>query len=259
MADPLTTWGMGEYALMAERLEPVAELAAELAKVEPGTRVLDVGCGTGNFALAAARRGASATGLDAEPVLLALAQSRGTDRVAWRRSDFVPLDAEDAAFDVVGSIFGAMYATDHEAAAAELARVCAPGGRIVTTAWVPGSFMPAFGAAVSPFIPPPPPGSGPPSRWGDEAGLGEIWQSTGVGIQAAREESVEIRFSGPEEATDFLIKTAGNVLAERDALERSGEWGDLRAAVESLVAERATSNGEGIAIPLQYLLAIAAN
>lgn len=259
MGDPSTTWGMGEYALMAERLEPVAELAAEMAKVESGVRVLDVACGTGNFAVAAARRGAEATGLDAEPVLLELAERRGEERVTWRSSGFVPLEAETGSFDVVGSIFGVMYATDHEAAAAELARVCAPGGRIVTTAWVPGSFIPAFGGVVSPFIAPPPPGSGPPSRWGDEGSLREILRSTGVEVQAVRAESVDVRFSDPQEATDFLIKTAGNVVAERRSLEQSGGWGELRAAVESLVAERATSDGDGVVIHLRYLLVLATN
>ena len=259
MVDPSTTWGRGEYALMAERLQPAAELAAELARVEAGVRVLDVACGTGNFAVAAARRGGDVTGLDAEPVLLELAAGRGEDRVTWRGSDLVPLEAETGGFDVVGSIFGAMYAADHEAAAMELVRVCAPGGRIVTTAWVPGSFMPAFGAAVAPFLSPPPPGSGPPSRWGEEASLREIFGSAGVEIQIARIEGVELRFADREEAADFMIETAGNVVAERPSLEQGGEWGRLRAAVEGLVAESAVSDSGGVAIELRYLLAVFAS
>src|ERR687892_254219 len=103
-----TTWGMGEYARMAELLMPVAELVVERAEVAAGTRVLDVACGTGNVALLAAERGAAAVGV--------------------------------------------MYAVDHTRAAAELARVCRPGGRVIVTAWTPESFMPSLGAAVGPFL-----------------------------------------------------------------------------------------------------------
>jgi SAM-dependent methyltransferase len=257
MSLPTTTWGIGEYELMAERLRPAAEVAADSVGVGSGTRLLDVACGTGNLALAAAERGAVATGLDLEERLLQIARSRGGGQTTWRRSELLELDAESAAFDVVGSIFGAMYAADHEAAAAELARVCAPDGRVVSAAWTPDSFMPAFGRVASRFLPPPPSGAQPPSRWGEETALSEIFASAALRIESTGDETIELRFTDRGAATDFLIRTAGNVLAERRGLEQGGRWEELRRAVAELVCERDSSEGEQVLLTLSYLLAIA--
>ena len=166
-----TTWGAGQL-----RADGVAAAAGRGAgggawpRSPHGEAVLDVACGTGNGALAAAARGAApVVGVDLEPALLELAREAAPDvPVDWRVGDAVALPVDDAAFDVVVSVFGVMYAFDQPAAARELARALKPGGRAVLANWVPGSFLPAMGAALSPFLPPPPPGGAPPPRWGDE-------------------------------------------------------------------------------------------
>src|SRR4051812_6832136 len=107
---------------MARRLEPVAERVVELARLGPGDRVLDVACGTGNAALAAAKRGAHAVGVDFEPALLDIAHERES-AVEWLEGDIAALPVGDGEFDAVVSVFGAMYAPDQEAAARELVRV----------------------------------------------------------------------------------------------------------------------------------------
>src|SRR4051812_11612079 len=128
-------WDAGRYEHHAEQLEPAAARAAQLAAVGPGMRVLDVGCGSGNFAALSAAAGADTTGLDRAPRLLDVARAR----VPWAR--FVVGDATDmpftaGAFDAAVSVFGVIFAPA-EAAAAELVRVVRPGGRIVVTEWEP--------------------------------------------------------------------------------------------------------------------------
>jgi SAM-dependent methyltransferase len=211
---------------MAECLMPVALEAVELGGVSPGDRVLDVACGTGNGAVAAAERGAQAVGVDFEPALLELARERAP-ALAFVEGDAADLPFDDGAFDVVLSLFGVMYAPDHDRAARELTRATAAGGRIVLAAWTPGSFIPRMGAALDPYLPPPPPGSGPPSRWGDRAALTNLIG----GLETSDTRTLTID-AGP----DFLIDTAGHVLAERERLQSEGRWEDLRRDLETLIA-----------------------
>ena len=138
----------------------VAEELAEALDIVPGERVLDVACGSGNGALAAARRAwGNTVGVDFVPALL----ERGRERAAAERLDieFVEGDAadlpfEDGEFDVVMSIFGAMFAPDQEKAAAELLRVCKPGGRIGMANWVPDGAVGKMFMTIAKHAPPPP-------------------------------------------------------------------------------------------------------
>jgi ubiquinone/menaquinone biosynthesis C-methylase UbiE len=138
------TWASGDFSVVASRIVFQAEHLCETADLQAGWRVLDVATGSGNAAIAAARRGCEAVGVDYVPALL----ERGRIRAAAEHLDvrFVEGDAEDlrfpdAAFDAVLSIYGVMFAPDHHRAAAELARVCRPGGRIALASWTPDGFI----------------------------------------------------------------------------------------------------------------------
>jgi SAM-dependent methyltransferase len=252
-----TTWGLGDYPAMAQRLEPAAERAVELAEVGAGDRVLDIGCGTGNAALLASARGARVVvGVDPEPRLLAVASERAAD-VLWLPAGATSLPLPDAEFDVLLSVFGVMYEPDQEAAAQELARVCAPGARIALASWASGSFMPAMGAALAPFLPPPPAGGAPPSRWGDRDQLTALLAPVGIDLERTSSERIPLQFRSPIDAVGFLVRTAGHVIAERDRLTAEGRWPGLLAALGALVAERAEDGPRGIAIELEYALALA--
>ena len=133
-------WGDGDYARTAAQLAPAAEVLVNAAGVAAGDRVLDVGCGTGNAALIAAARGGRVTGVDESPGLveLAAAQARaaGADaRFVVGRAEALPV--EDAAFDVVLSSFGVIFAEDAPRAAAEMVRAARPGGVVALTSWRP--------------------------------------------------------------------------------------------------------------------------
>src|SRR4051812_28296253 len=105
---PATTWGLGDYPAMAERLMPAAREAVALAEIVPGERVLDVACGTGNGAKAAVELGAEVVGVDIEPELLAVARA-AVPEGEFLEGDALALPVEDATFDVVISIFGVIY------------------------------------------------------------------------------------------------------------------------------------------------------
>jgi SAM-dependent methyltransferase len=168
------TWSEGDFAMIGAPNVLVGERLCERLDVVPDERVLDVACGSGNTALAAARRAwGNTTGVDYVPDLLA----HGRERAAAEGLDidFVEGDAErlpfdDASFDVVTSTFGAMFAPNQRRTADELVRVCRPGGRIGMANWTPGGFIGGMFMTVAKHAPPPP-GLDPPPLWGTEERL----------------------------------------------------------------------------------------
>ncbi len=255
-----TTWSQGDYPSMAERLLPAAELVVDHAAITFGERVLDVACGTGNAALLAARHGADVDGVDIEPALLTIAGERAREvgvRVHWHRGEAEALDVADGEFDAVLSVFGAMYAADHEAAAGELARACAPDGRVVLASWTPGSFMPKLGGVFAPYLPPPPEGSSPPSRWGDPDALAQLLAGAGLRTGSSRRERLMLEFDSRHDAAHFLVDTAGHVVSERRRLQAEGRWTDLLADVSVLVAEEDRGRAGRAVLECEFLLSLA--
>ncbi|MFC4604642.1 class I SAM-dependent methyltransferase [Rhodococcus kronopolitis] len=260
MRNPETTWGVGDYPLMARYLRPAALAAVEAAAVAPGDRVVDVATGTGNAALLAAERGGKVVGVDFEPALLRLAAERTRNagiEVEWLCADLDALPLPDRSADVVLSVFGVMYAADHAIAARELARVAAPGARVVLASWVPGSLMPAMGQILSEYLPPPPAGSGPPSRWGDSVALAALLEPHHLQVTANAPGRITPLFSSAGDATDFLIRTAGHIVCEQDRLIADDRWDDLHQDLFRFVEQRAEHVGNGLGLPLDYLLASA--
>jgi len=156
---------IARYAEQAER-----EFVARL-KLAPGSQVLDVACGTGNTAIPMARLGAKVIGVDIAANLLEQARARARQEgvtADFREGDAEQLEFPDAAFDVVVSIFGAMFAPRPEKVASELLRVCRPGGLIAMGNWTPDGFVGQMFRLTAKHVPPPP-GIPPPSLWGDEA------------------------------------------------------------------------------------------
>jgi ubiquinone/menaquinone biosynthesis C-methylase UbiE len=129
---------VNQIATAAERIREVGELLVGRAGVEPGMEVLDIGTGTGNAALPAAKAGARVIGLDASADLLAIARERAADamvEIDWVEGSPDTLPFDDASFDRVLTVFGHLFEAEPERAAAELRRVCRPGGAIGLCAW----------------------------------------------------------------------------------------------------------------------------
>lgn len=164
-------WSLGSYADIAPNFLPMAAHLVEAADVSTTDRVLDVGCGTGNVAITAARRGARVTGLDIVPAMLTEAQKNATiaevEDVVWQEGTATDLPFEDDAFDVTLSSVGHVFANPPDAAARELLRVTRPGGRIAFTSWTPSNVVPAMGNVLSDYLPPNPDVPEPPFLWGD--------------------------------------------------------------------------------------------
>jgi SAM-dependent methyltransferase len=254
-----TTWGCGDYPAMAVELEVVARRVVESAGVGRGDRVLDVATGTGNAALAAAERGAAAVGVDTEPALLSVAADRSAAEgaaVGWVVGDVAALPLATGAVDVALSVLGIMYAADHARAAGELARVTRPGGRVALASWEPGGVLPAFGQVVGAHLPPPPPSSGPPTRWGEPDGLASLLGPAGLVLDEVRGEVIHLSFPDAEAGADFLVRTAGHVVAHRHALEASGRWDALHTEVGDLLSARGSLQDGRLVVPLRYLLAV---
>jgi ubiquinone/menaquinone biosynthesis C-methylase UbiE len=172
-------WASGDFAVIGTTLQITGEELCEAAELEAGSTVLDVACGNGNAALAAARRFCHVTGVDYVPALLTRAKERAAaERLAV---EFVEGDAEampfaDASFDTVLSTFGVMFAPDQVRAARELVRVTRPGGKIALANWTPEGFIGGLLLAVGKHVPPAP-GLASPIYWGTEARLHELFPS----------------------------------------------------------------------------------
>ena len=154
-----TAWASGDYAVIGTTLQIVGELLAEACDLRWDEQVLDVAAGNGNATLAAARRGAVVTSTDYVASLL----ERGAERaraerleVSFQTADVEALPFADASFDGVLSTFGVMFAPDHAKSAAEMARVCRPGGRIGLANWTPESFIGQLFKTLCRHLPPPP-------------------------------------------------------------------------------------------------------
>jgi len=170
-------WSSGDYALIGTTLQIVGESLCEALDLRAGERVLDVAGGNGNASLAAARRFADVTSTDYVPALLERGRARAEANrlpIAFQFADAEALPFPDAAFDVVLSTFGVMFTPDQDRAAAEMRRVCRPGGRIGLANWTPAGFIGQLFRLLGGFIPPPP-GLRSPALWGTEDRLRELF------------------------------------------------------------------------------------
>jgi ubiquinone/menaquinone biosynthesis C-methylase UbiE len=235
-------WAAGDYPAIAQRqLWPVGERVVRSAAVAPGDDVLDVACGTGNAALRAAQAGATVTGVDLTPELLAVGRELAArERVAieYVEGDAEALPVEDERFDVVLSVFGCMFAPRHGLAAAELARVLRPGGRLCVTAWTPEGTIGELFRSLGAFMPPPPPLAQPPLLWGAEDHVRELFAGTGVELEFARETIAFPRFDTVDEEVEFAITKFGPMVMARRMLPPD-RWEALLAEQRRLLETQA--------------------
>jgi SAM-dependent methyltransferase len=243
-------WGVGCYEDTASELAPVSEVAISALELVAGERILDLACGTGNAALIAARAGAAVNGLDASRRLLEVARERvpGVDFV---QGDAAQLPFDDGEFDAAVSVFGIIFARPADRAAAEIARVVRPGGRIAITTWPPRG--PVFAAVMlmRQAIARVRPAEGPPPvNWGDPAVLAALLGQYGR-LEVTEKELVH-EDATPEDVWDRWERLHPMWIAARELLEPAGEWDRLR---EASIAALHEGRSDGAATS-PYLLAI---
>jgi ubiquinone/menaquinone biosynthesis C-methylase UbiE len=252
-----STWSAGDYDVFARFMEKDAEVFYQRLNVAPGSRLLDVGCGAGQLALIAARAGAQVTGCDIAVNWLEKARTRaaaeGLD-VRFEEGDAESLPYADGQFDVVTSLIGAMFAPRPERVAAELKRVCRPGGTIAMANWTPGGFVGKMFKIIAKYIAP----SGMPSPvlWGDEATVRERF---GEGIAelkcAVRIYHFEYPFP-PDAVVDFFKTNYGPMTRAFDALDSKGRE-QLHNELATLWSAHNKSEGNTTLVDAEYLEVIA--
>jgi len=252
-----STWSAGDFGRIARSYETgAADFIARLA-LKPGQRVLDVACGTGNLAIPAAQAGAEVIGIDIAPNLVEQARQRAAAaklRIKFEEGDAEKLPYENGCFDVVVSMFGAMFAPRPDVVAAELLRVTRPGGLIAMANWTPGSFIGQMFKTIGALVPPPAIMPSP-LLWGDEAKLRERF---GDGVSELRVQPVRIEFRfdelSPADVVEFWRQYYGPTQRAFEALAADpANQAALRRALEELWTTNNRSPAGGTVVESEYL------
>jgi SAM-dependent methyltransferase len=221
-------WGVGHYESTAEQLQPAATVVIEAAAPQSGERVLDLGWGTGNAALLAARSGADVIAVDPADRLLDVARKRATDAgltIDFRPGAAAEIPLDEASIDVVVSVFALIFAPDPDAATAEVARVIRPGGRLLFSAWVPGGaiarmnavamqvFREAMGLPEMPL----------PFGWHDLAAVRDLADRHGFTQVEQREHAIVFSASSPAAYVEAESVQHPMAVSSRAALAAAGQ------------------------------------
>ncbi len=247
------TWASGDYAVIGTTLQIVGETLAEAADIRAGEAVLDVAAGNGNASLAAARRYANVTSTDYVPALLdkgrARAQAEGLT-IQFQQADVEALPFDDAAFDVVMSTFGVMFAPDHRSAAREMLRVLRPGGRIALANWTPGGFIGRLFKVIGAHVPPPV-GVQPPALWGTEPHLVELFGTQAAQIRCERRH-FNFRYRSAAHWVDVFRDLYGPTHKAFAALDATGAQ-SMERAITALLDELNVAGPDSLVVPGEYL------
>jgi SAM-dependent methyltransferase len=249
-------WGSGDYAAVAATIQYLSERLCEAVDLRAGQRVLDVATGSGNAALAAARRLTDVVGLDYVPALLARAERRAEAEglaLAVTEGDAEALPFPDASFDVVLSAVGVMFAPNQAQAARELVRVCRPGGTIGLANWTPDGFVGEMLRLVGRYVPPPP-GLASPTRWGTVEGLRELFGEE-INVQITPQEQL-FRFRSPEQFADFFRAHYGPIERAFAAIDAETQ-ARLHADLVALATRWNTAEDGTLVAPCAYLEVVA--
>jgi len=254
-------WASGDYASMVETfLLPLGPRLVEACGIGPGMKVLDVAAGTGNASLPAAEAGAEVIASDLTPELLRAGRRRAEAaglEVEWCEADAEQLPFGNAAFDVVLSAIGVMFAPHHETAAGELVRVCKPGGTIGLLSWTPEGMVGELFRTLKPFAPAPSPGAQPPPLWGSEEHLAALLGDR-VEVRSQRRDVLEVTaFTRPRDFGAHFKASYGPTVMARANSEREGRAEELDAALDALCDTWNRGTPDHARFEMEYLLTVA--
>jgi SAM-dependent methyltransferase len=246
-------WASGDYAVIGTTLQIVGETLCEALDVRAGQSVLDVAAGNGNATLAAARRWCDVVSTDYVAGLLERGRARASAEglaVQFQTADAENLPFENASFDAVLSTFGIMFAPDQEKVAAELARVCKPGGRIGLANWTPSGFVGEMFKVIGRYIAPPS-GVRSPSLWGTEERLRELFGARIAALRAARRNFI-FRYRSPTHWLEIFRTYYGPMHKAFAALD-PGRQEALAEDLLGLVKRFNVATDGSMAAPGEYL------
>ena len=257
-------WEKGDFTRIAESMRESGEALVKGLGIKNGLKVLDLGCGDGTTALPEARLGADVLGVDIAKNLVEAgnkrAKEQGLTNCKFQEGDASNLEElKDHTFDLVVSIFGAMFAPKPFDVAREMVRVSRPGGRVVMGNWIPND--PTLVAQIlkisAAYSPPPPEGFISPMTWGIESNVIERFAAAGVPKEkvAFVRDTYTFNFPGPpSELVDAFRKFYGPTMNAFEAAEKNGRAGDLQKELEALFSSQNKSpSKDTTSIPATFL------
>ncbi len=257
-------WEKGDFTRIAETMRESGKALVEKFSITAGLQVLDLGCGDGTTAIPAAQRGADVLGVDIASNLVAAGNKRarelGLANCRFQEGDASDMkDVPDRSFDLVVTIFGAMFAPKPFEVAKEMVRVTRPGGRIIMGNWIPGD--PTLVAQIlkisAAFTPPPPEGFVSPMTWGVENSVAERFVAAGVPAERMSFARETFTFNCPGAPEDFVGRFRnyyGPTMNAFEAAEKSGRAADLQGQLEALFRAQNKSPRNGMtSIPATFL------
>lgn len=246
-------WSTGDYSIVGTTLQIVGESLCEALDLRAGSRVLDVCAGNGNATLAAAHRWCDVTSTDYVPALLEAGRRRAEaegQTVTFQEADAENLPFPDGSFDVVLSTFGVMFTPDQPKAAAELARVCMPGGRIGLANWTPAGFIGQVFKTIGKYVPPAP-GLRSPALWGTRAQLDELFGATAAAINATSRH-FNFRYRSPMHWLEVFRTYYGPMNRTYAALDPEKQAAFTADLLELLQSGNRSGDGT-LVLPSEYL------
>jgi ubiquinone/menaquinone biosynthesis C-methylase UbiE len=253
-------WAMGDYFAVALRFGGVAAHVLDACGVRTGDRLADVAAGTGNVAIAAARRGAVVSASDLTPKLVELgrtATAMAGREIDWCVADAEDLPYEDGAFDHVTSAFGLMFAPRPEVAAAEAFRILRPGGTLAIATWTPDGYLGQMGRVIAEIVPPPADGPPAPNLWGVEETARERLAPHAAEIRFERG-MVRWEYASLEDGREFQETNFPNLAAARQWMEPA-QYTRLVDTMMAFAAEHNLADDGRLVNDVEYLLAVASS
>jgi ubiquinone/menaquinone biosynthesis C-methylase UbiE len=247
------SWSSGDYAIIGTTLQIVGEQLAEAMDLRAGQTVLDVAAGNGNVSLAAARRWCEVTSTDYVESLLARGRRRAEAEgleVKFQIADAEYLPFADASFDAVVSTFGGMFSPDQDRTAAELVRVCKPGGRIGLANWTPEGFIGQMFKTIGKYLPPPT-GVKSPAVWGTRSWVETTFRAAASTIAAEPRHFVS-RYRPAQHFLEIFRAYYGPMLKAFEALEGISRKALARDIID-LVGRFNRSGDQTMVVPSEYL------
>lgn len=257
-------WEKGDFTRIANTMRESGEELVTKLGIKEGMDVLDLGCGDGTTAIPAAKRGAQVLGVDIAANLVEAGNTRakaeGLTNIKFQEGDATGLhELKDESFDLVVSIFGAMFAPKPNDVAKEMVRVTRPGGKIVMGNWIPGD--PTLVAQIlrisSAYTPPPPEGFVSPMLWGVEDHVVERFTNAGISKENISLEKDTFTFNAPYSPSEFVENFKnyyGPTMKAFEAAEKNGKAGELQQELTELFEKQnQNSSGDRTSIPATYL------